>query len=131
VLAENIYEMTVTFLIDIETLEGDPFLVRCTISPDLCEDFSILGNGIKWTGTIKLGSAAEIEDTDTLPQLVPSVGNITVDNIENGQLVGVEIGMTVLSERGLVMTEKGGMTRQDIIKDYGVHYTHTVNVPRF
>ena len=39
--------------------------------------------------------------------------------------------MTVLSERGLVMTEKGGMTRQDIIKDYGIHYTHTVNVPRF
>ena len=51
--------------------------------------------------------------------------------INGGQLVGVEISMTVLSERGLVMTEKGGMTRQDIIKDYGVHYTHTVNVPRF
>ena len=50
---------------------------------------------------------------------------------EDGQLVGVEIGMTVLSERGLVMTEKGGMTREDIIKDYGIHYTHTVNVPRF
>ena len=31
--------------------------------------------------------------------------------LSDGQLVGVEIGMTVLSERGLVMTEKGGMTR--------------------
>ena len=31
----------------------------------------------------------------------------------------------------LVMTEKGGMTREDIIKDYGIHYTHSVSVPRF
>ena len=50
---------------------------------------------------------------------------------EEGQLAGVEINMTVLSERGLVMTQKGGMSRQDIINEYGTHYTDTISVPRF
>jgi hypothetical protein len=51
---------------------------------------------------------------------------------EKDHLAGVEISITVLSERGLVMTEKGGMTREDIIKDYGIHFTHTVDIlPRF
>jgi prepilin-type N-terminal cleavage/methylation domain-containing protein len=131
VIAENLYELTVTFLLSIKTVEGNPFIVRCTISPDLCEDFSISDKGVKWTGTIQLGSSAEIEDTDTSEQLVPNVGNITVENIENGDLLGVEINMTVLSERGLIMTQKGGMSPQEIINEYGTHYTDTVSVPRF
>lgn len=131
VIAENLYELTVTFLLSIKTEEGNPFIVRCTISPDLCEDFSISGKGVKWTGTIQLGNSAEIEDTDTIPQVVSNVGIITVENIESGDLLGVEINMTVLSDRGLVMTQKGGMTRGDIINEYGTHYTDTVSVPRF
>jgi hypothetical protein len=118
VLAENIYELTVTFFVqylddnNTPTNPGDDItkIERVTIGQTAASQyatFAIKGNGIVATaGT----NAADITD---------------------GQLVGVEIGMTVLSERGLVMTEKGGMTRQDIIKDYGVHYTHTVNVPRF
>lgn len=99
VLAENIYELTVTFLV--QTSAG---VERITIGPQTSQhdEFTVAGNGLEVDGAL-----------------------------QDGQLVGVEIGMTVLSERGLVMTEKGGMTREDIIKDYGVHYTHTVNVPRF
>ena len=99
VLAENIYELTVTFLV-----QTDVGVERITIGQQTSQhdEFTVAGNGLEVDGAV-----------------------------QDGQLVGVEISMTVLSERGLVMTEKGGMTREDIIKDYGIHYTHTVNVPRF
>jgi len=99
VVAENIYELTVTFIV--QTSTG---VERYAIGSGTGQynNFTISGLGIEAGGA---------------PQ--------------NGQLIGVQLAITVLSERGLVMTEKGGMTRQDIIKDYGIHYTHTVNVPRF
>ena len=99
VLAENIYELTVTFLV-----QTDVGVERITIGQQTSQhdEFTVAGNGLEVDGAV-----------------------------QDGQLVGVEISMTVLSERGLVMTEKGGMTREDIIKDYGIHYTHSVNVPRF
>lgn len=118
VLAENIYELTVTFFVQYLDDNNTPTnpsdditkIERVTIGQTAASQyatFAIKGNGIVATaGT----NAADITD---------------------GQLVGVEISMTVLSDRGLVMTQKGGMTRQDIIKDYGIHYTHTINVPRF
>ena len=107
VLAENIYELTVTFLV--QRANGvKRFTIGQNTGTQQYHSLVIKGNGIL--------SKADSASTEVA---------------EAGQLVGVEIGMTVLSERGLVMTEKGGMTRQDIIKDYGVHYTHTVNVPRF
>ena len=96
VLAENIYEMTVTFLVD--TSAG---VERITIGPQTSQhdEFTFAGNGLEVDGAA-----------------------------QEGQLEGVEISITVLSERGLVMTEKGGMTREDIIKDYGIHFTHTVDI---
>jgi len=96
VLAENIYEMTVTFLVD--TSAG---VERITIGPQTSQhdEFTFAGNGLEVDGAA-----------------------------QDGQLEGVEISITVLSERGLVMTEKGGMTREDIIKDYGIHFTHTVDI---
>lgn len=99
VLAENIYELTVTFLV-----QTDVGVERITIGQQTNQhnEFTVAGNGLEVDGAAL-----------------------------DGQLVGVEIGMTVLSERGLVMTEKGGMEQQDIIKDYGIHYTHSINVPRF
>ena len=107
VLAENIYELTVTFLV--QRANGvKRFTIGQNTGTQQYHSLVIKGNGIL--------SKADSASTEVA---------------EAGQLVGVEIGMTVLSERGLVMTEKGGMTREDIIKDYGVHYTHTVNVPRF
>jgi len=107
VLAENIYELTVTFLVQ-RSNGVKRFTIGQNTGTQQYHSLVIKGNGIL--------SKADSASTEVA---------------EAGQLVGVEIGMTVLSERGLVMTEKGGMTRQDIIKDYGVHYTHTVNVPRF
>ena len=107
VLAENIYELTVTFLVQ-RSNGVKRFTIGQNTGTQQYHSLVIKGNGIL--------SKADSASTEVA---------------EAGQLVGVEIGMTVLSERGLVMTEKGGMTRQDIIKDYGIHYTHTVNVPRF
>ena len=107
VLAENIYELTVTFLVQ-RSNGVKRFTIGQNTGTQQYHSLVIKGNGIL--------SKADSASTEVA---------------EAGQLVGVEIGMTVLSERGLVMTEKGGMTREDIIKDYGIHYTHTVNVPRF
>ena len=107
VLAENIYELTVTFLV--QRANGvKRFTIGEIAGAQQYHSLVIKGNGIF--------SKADSGSTEVA---------------EDGQLVGVEISMTVLSERGLVMTEKGGMTREDIIKDYGIHYTHSVNVPRF
>ena len=107
VLAENIYELTVTFLV--QRANGvKRFTIGEIAGAQQYHSLVIKGNGI-----------FSKEDSGS------------TEVAEDGQLVGVEISMTVLSERGLVMTEKGGMTRQDIIKDYGIHYTHSVNVPRF
>ena len=138
VIAENIYEMTVTFMIQVTLVHATkpdiPYVLRVTIKDSDVSDFSVSGNGLSWDGTIRLPEDKSIQPTTS--QVTFNSGDlngyvITPEIIEAGQLVGVEIGMTVLSERGLVMTEKGGMTREDIIKDYGIHYTHTVNVPRF
>ena len=100
VLAENIYEMTVTFLV--KTSAGG--LERITIGQ-------------------QTGQHDEFTSDDA---------GLKVDGAQqDGDLVAVEINMTVLSERGLVMTEKGGMTREDIVKDYGIHYTHCINIMSF
>jgi prepilin-type N-terminal cleavage/methylation domain-containing protein len=102
VLAENIYEMTVTFLVELDA--GGVKRITMGGGAGQEDDLAFTGKGI---------------------QLVSGVG-------EKDRLAGVEIAMTVLSERGLVMTEKGGMTREDIIKDYGIHFTHSIDIlPRF
>ncbi len=107
VLAENIYQMTVTFLVQ-QANGVSRFTIGANAGQQQYHSLVIRGNGI--ASKADSGSAEVAEE---------------------GKLVGVEIGMTVLSERGLVMTQKGGMSRQEIINEYGTHYTDTVSVPRF
>ena len=119
VLAENIYVMTVTFLV--QKVNGvQRFTIGSETGAVQYHALRLKGNTIQYV----------IDQPSTplpLDSIVSGGGDwVSVD----GQLVGVEIGMTVLSERGLVMTQKGGMTREDIIKDYGIHFTHSVNIPR-
>ena len=87
VLAENIYELTVTFLVQ-------------------------RANGSKafyhWS-KIQARSSIILSSSKVMAYL--KADSVQLRSLRTGQLVGVEIGMTVLSERGLVMTEKGGMTR--------------------
>ena len=137
VIAENIFEMTVTFLVDVETADGSPLLVRCTISPDdQLDAFAVTSSGIEWDGKIELPNSDIQHNLDThdhsldagVTAPLSASNTVSIAQINKGQLVGVEINMTVLSERGLVMTEKGGMTREDIIKDYGIHYTHSIDM---
>lgn len=107
VLAENIYELTVTFLV--QRANGvKRFTIGGNTGVEQYHSLVIRGNGI--ASKADSGSAEVAEE---------------------GQLIGVEVGMTVLSDRGLVMTQKGGMTRGDIINEYGTHYTDTISVPRF
>jgi len=107
VLAENIYQLTITLLIQRANVV-ERFTIGGSAGLQQYHSLVIRGNGI---ATKADAASAEVA--------------------EEGQLVGVEIGMTVLSDRGLVMTQKGGMSRQDIINEYGTHYTDTISVPRF
>ena len=109
VLVENIYELTVTFLVQYTTAGGATMIERVTIGQtagDQYATFAIKGNGIVATG----GSNAAL--------------------ITDGQLVGVEISITVLSDKGLVMTQKGGMSRGEIIEEHAYRYSKTISVPR-
>lgn len=112
VLAENIFELSMTFIVQyVDTSGANPVtkLERVTIGNTAGAQYSsfrIAGNGIVATG----GTNAAL--------------------LGDGQLVGVEVSITVLSDKGLMMTQKGGMTRADIINEYGYHYTNFVNVPR-
>ena len=98
VLVENIYELTVTFLV--QTATG---IDRITIGQETSQkdDFTLAGNGLQVEGVDKVG-----------------------------QLVGVEISITVLSDKGLVLTQKSGMSRAEIMEEHAYHYSKTVNVPR-
>ncbi|MGB2403365.1 MAG: PulJ/GspJ family protein, partial [Akkermansiaceae bacterium] len=107
VLAENIYELTITLLVQ-RSNGVERFTIGGNTGVEQYHSLVIRGNGI--ASKADSGSAEVAEE---------------------GQLVGVEVGMTVLSDRGLVMTQKGGMTRGDIINEYGTHYTDTISVPRF
>lgn len=109
VLAENIYELSMTFIVEYTNASGVTKLERVTIGSTAGAQYSsfrMKGNGIVAAG----GTNAAL--------------------LGDGQLVGVEISITVLSDKGLVMTQKGGMTRGDIINEYGYHYTNLISVPR-
>ena len=61
---------------------------------------------------------------------IVAVGGANAALLDDGQLVGVEISITVLSDQGLVLAQKSGIPRGEIIEEYGYHFTKTINVPR-
>ncbi len=106
-LVENIYEFTVTFLV--EYMDGDVTKIervslRQTGSRKYTE-FRLKGNKIEATGP-----------------------NAT--KIENGRIVGAELSITVLTDRGLILAKKSGMSREELVKKYSYHFTKTINTPR-
>ena len=142
VLVENVYELTMTFLVQV-TLVDDPInpdpdnnvshVLRVTIKDSDVSDFSVSGNGLSWSGTIRLPENKSIQSTTSQVQFTSGDLNgryITPAIIKAGQVVGVEISITVLSDQGLVLAQKSGIPRGEIIEEYGYHFTKTINVPR-
>ena len=111
-LVENIYELTVTFLVEysVASSGANPTtstkVERVTLSPSSYDEFRLLGNKIQATGP-----------------------NATV--IENGNLIGVEISISVITDQGLTIAKHMNPTlwKENAAK-YTYHFTKTINTPR-
>ncbi len=108
-LVENVYEFTVTFLVeysDNSTTPATTRIERVTLSPSAYSEFRLKGDGIQAVGP---GST----------------------NIANGSLIGVEISISVITDNGLsVMKHVSKNVWRKQQDKYTYHYTKTINTPR-
>lgn len=112
-LVENIYEFSVTFLLEV-TVSNVTHTVRAIMSPEGLKEFRLKGNKIKYEGTLE----------------APTGSGLTKEQMENGTLVGVDIGITVLSDRGLTLAKRSGISRSELIRKHGYHYSKSITTPR-
>lgn len=117
-LVENIYEFSVTFLVEVVVnTTGTPVThtVRATMSPgNAIDEFTVTGSGIEYEGDIDF----------------PSSSNLTKEQVEDGSIVGVDISITVLSDQGLTLAKRSGIDRAELIRKHGTHYTKSITTPR-
>ena len=106
-LVENIYELTVTFLVEY-TESNETKIERVTIRQNGTSPYTELrlkGDKIEVQGG---GGSA----------------------IENGHIVGVEVSITILTDHGITLAKKSGIKREDLLRKHAYHYTKTINTPR-
>ncbi|BDS06207.1 hypothetical protein NT6N_12470 [Oceaniferula spumae] len=116
-LVENIYEFSVTFLIEVTVDQGGAQVthtVRATMSPSNMTEFRLKGSKIEYSGDVEFASGSGLAQAQ----------------IENGRIVGVDISITVLSDQGLTLAKKSGISRQDLVKQHGYHYSKSITTPR-
>lgn len=117
-LVENIYEFSVTFLIEVTVdTAGTPVThtVRATMSPgNMLDEFNITGTGIEYTGDLEF----------------PSGSGLTKNLMESGSIVGVDISITVLSDKGLTLAKRSAISRGDLIRKHGYQYTKSIVTSR-
>ena len=114
-LVENIYEFTVTFLVEYaETVNGTPVtkVERVSLSEfGNYEEIRIRGSQI-WAGSDNVNESS------------------AVAKLLNGSVIGVEVSISVLTDQGVTLAKKSGMSREEIIKKHSYHFTKTINTPR-
>lgn len=106
-LVENIYEFTVTFLV--EYTNGTQTKV---------ERVSLRSSGGNNYTEFRLKG-------DKITAVGPKASAI-----RNGSVVGVEVSITVLTDRGVTLVKKTGLDRSEVLKKHSYHYTKTVTTPR-
>lgn len=116
-LIENIYELTITFLVEF-TPSGSttPEIERVTLKHDGTGDyqeFRLRGNKILAGPT---GLAANESNAES--------------KLLNGRLIGAEISVTVLSDRGMSVLKNSGLPKEDVVLRHGYQYTKSVVTPR-
>ena len=109
-LVENVYEFTLTFLVEYTTAGTTPVTKIERVSMMQSgnggyQEFRLKGNKIVAEGP----KSAEIE---------------------NGRIVGAEVSITVLTDRGLTLAKKSGISREDLVKKHSYHYTKAITTPR-
>ena len=108
-LVENVYEFTVTFLVEYTTTDSPPVTK--------IERVSLMQNGSGGYEEFRL-SGSELK---TIP---------VNDAITNGRIVGAEVSITVLTDQGLTLAKKSGISREELVKKHSYHYTKTITTPR-
>ncbi len=117
-LAENIYELSVTFLVDvIDATTGVTSRRRVSVvSQNSIESWntgaysslSITGDGLIAIDT----SGAEDEE------------------IRDGSIFGVELGITVLTDKGMGIIKARPVEQHEFLKEYGRQYSKTIILPK-
>ncbi len=111
-LVENIYEMTITFLVEYTTSATPPVTK--------IERVSLMQSGS--------GGYTEFRLKGNALETIPANANIA-----NGSIVGVEVSISVLTDRGMTIAKKSGMPAaqwEKEIKKHSYHYTKTIMTPR-
>lgn len=117
-LVENIYEFSVTFLVEVTVNSGSApvtHTVRATMSPgNQLQEFTMSETGIDFDGNIQF----------------PNNSNLTEDQVRGGTIVGVDISITVLTDQGLTLAKRSGIDRAELIREHGKHFSKSITTPR-
>ncbi len=109
-LVENVYEFTLTFLVEYTTTGTTPVTK--------IERVSMMQNGNGGYQEFRLKGNKIVADGPKSAE------------IENGRIVGAEVSITVLTDRGLTLAKKSGISREDLVKKHSYHYTKAITTPR-
>jgi prepilin-type N-terminal cleavage/methylation domain-containing protein len=115
-LVENVYEFTVTFLVEYTTSGSSVTNIkRVTLSKEGdYQEFRVKGNQIQAGGS---GLQADGSDAE--------------QDLLNGSILGVEVSITVLTDHGLVLAQRlSKVLWEKQMKKHSYHYTKTINTPR-
>ena len=116
-LVENIYEFSVTFIIQVTVDSGGvpiTHTVRAPMSPNALTELRITGTTIESTGDLDF----------------PTGSGLTKEQVESGSIVGVDISITVLSEQGVTLAKRSAISREDLVKKHGYHFSKRITTPR-
>ncbi len=111
-LVENIYEFTLTFLIEHEEEENGQVVTHRDYVP------------ITFNAGTGGGAVQELRVFGDRIQTVPAD-----PEIEQGRIVGVNISVTVLTDEGLTLARRGDIDQGDLIERFSYRYSRFVNTP--
>ncbi len=121
-VCENVYQFTLTYQIEVTKAasgsgSAQTFPVRVTLGESGAgKELKLRGNGIE-TPNLSTGSIT--------PQ-------VTADELKAGRLIGVEIGITVLSDAAVIRLNNSNLSqevREKILAQESFQYSRTVELP--
>jgi|AntRauTorckE6833_2_1112554.scaffolds.fasta_scaffold04964_4 prepilin-type N-terminal cleavage/methylation domain-containing protein len=118
-ICENIYQFTVTFLIDVVDTDGNIVSIPVTINQATAsEEFVVTGNGL------------EVPTMTGLPTTVDQAA------LESGRLTSVEVFLSVITDAGLAQMKRrtfgtDSEELQDLLAEHSYQYSKVIPVPSY
>jgi type II secretory pathway pseudopilin PulG len=111
-LVENIYEFTFTMLVEYTETSGGSTVTRIervSLMQDAAasggfQEFRLKGNAI---------------------ELTPAKAELA-----NGRILGAEVSITVLTDRGITLAKRSGLPVEELVKKHSYHFTKSIITPR-